>query len=277
MTDFPGLTFVQPTIDVAGVNIMLWGPNKSGKTTAGGTLPGPVLWLNGQGPNALGHARKVAVELSTVIREVHMPNGRDEGPVSPVLSAFVDALKTGEYRSAVVDTVGNLRDRLAQEHGGDQPSIQQWGKIAKTISRFTLALRDLPVHVLFIAHDDVSDDAEAGRIVSPLIGGKSTKDVMTEMDVIAYTGQLAQKGEPTRYVGQLVDGNGRQGLGDRSGAILDPGQSFRDLDLAEWLERYSEGMRAQAQADDLPFDAVEPQTLDEALAAGDVPELDEVA
>lgn len=259
MSDLPSpLTFVEPSLGLAGANIMLWGPNKSGKTSAGGSLPGPILWLNGQGPNALGYARKVAVERSTVLREVHMPNGRNEGPVTPVLEAFVDALQTGEYRSAVIDTVGNLRDRLAQEHGGDQPSIQQWGKIAKTISRFTLALRDLPVHVLFIAHDDVSDDAEAGRIVSPLIGGKSTKDVMTEMDVIAYTGQLAQKGEPTRYVGQLVDGNGRQGLGDRSGAILDPGQSFRDLDLAVWLERYAEGMRAQAQDDSLPFDAVEP-------------------
>ena len=90
--DFPGLTFVQPTVDVSGVNFMLWGPNKSGKTAAGGTLPGPILWLNGQGPNALGYARKVAAERGNVIREVHMPNGRDEGPVTPVLTAFVDAL-----------------------------------------------------------------------------------------------------------------------------------------------------------------------------------------
>lgn len=276
--DFPaGLTFVEDDgVAPDTFNVLLFGPPKSGKSTAAATAPGPILYLNAEGKGALGYARKVALERGNRIHEVALPNGKNGQSALAVMRATTEHLRSGNepvVQSVVVDTIGKVREALANELvvPGSKNSIQQWGKVADLVADFVRTLRDLPVNVVFLAHTDQVDDAEAGRTVRPLIGGKATEIVPGEVDVVAFTGAVAVEGEPVRYVGQLVDGKGRTGLGDRSGVLAEAGP-VRDLDLSVWLADY----RAGLTPDDLPFDVVEPQTLDEAIAAGDV-ELDEVA
>ena len=279
MSDLPeGLTFVEDAgLAPDTFNALLYGDPKSGKSSAAVTAPGPILYLNAEGPGALGFARKVALERGHRIHEVALPDGKNGRLIRPVLLAAVDHVKSGNapvVKTVVVDTIGKVREALANEMvvPGAKNSIQQWGKVSDTINGFVRALRDLPVNVVFLAHTDQSDDAEAGRTVRPLIGGKASTVVPGEVDVVAYTAVVpGEDGEPPRYVGQLVDGKGRVGLGDRSGAIAQ-GQAYRDLDLSVWLADYQAGLTP----DDLPF-AQEALTLDDAVAAGEVEGLDEVA
>lgn len=253
--DFPaGLAFVEDDgLAPDTFNVLLFGPPKSGKSTAAATAPGPILYLNAEGKGALGFARKVALERGTRIHEVALPNGKNGQSVLVVMRAAVEHLRSGNepvVQTVVVDTIGKVREALANELvvPGAKNSIQQWGKVADTVAEFVRTLRDMPVNVVFLAHTDQVDDAESGRTVRPLIGGKATEIVPGEVDVVAYTGAVAVEGEPVRYVGQLVDGKGRTGLGDRSGALAEAGP-VRDLDLSVWLEDYQGGLTPE----DLPF------------------------
>jgi hypothetical protein len=54
------LTFVDPPAAPETFNVLLYGPPKSGKSTAAATAPGPILWVSAEGPGALAYARKIA-------------------------------------------------------------------------------------------------------------------------------------------------------------------------------------------------------------------------
>lgn len=259
MTDLSaGLVFVEDDgIAPDTFNVLLFGPPKSGKSTAAATAPGPILYLNAEGRGALGFARKVALERGARIHEVTLPDGKNGRSVLAVMRAVVEHLRSGREpvpASVVVDTIGKVREALANELvvPGSKNSIQQWGKVAESVTEFVRFLRDAPVNAVFLAHTDQVDDAEAGRTVRPLIGGKATEIVPGEVDVVAFTGAVAVDGEPVRYVGQLVDGRGRTGLGDRSGALAVDGP-VRDLDLTVWLRDYQAGLAPT----DLPFGVAE--------------------
>lgn len=244
--DLTALEFVTNTEAAPDTfNVLLFGAPKSGKSTAAATAPGPILWVNAEGAGALGFARKVATERGSSILEVKLPDGKHGDRVSPVLHQVVDYLRGSDstVKTVVVDTIGKVREGLANElvQQGSPKSIQQWGRVASTVTEFVRALRDLPVNVVFLAHVDQQDDAEAGRTVKPLIGGKATEVVPGEVDVVAFTAVIPGTDGPARYVGQLVDGKGRTGLGDRSGGIAG-GESFRDLDLTAWLGSYREAL-----------------------------------
>jgi hypothetical protein len=247
MTDLQSLEFVRlGEVAPDTFNVLLFGAPKSGKSTAAATAPGPIMWLNCEGAGALGFARKVAAERGNQILEVAMADGKNGRQISPMLHMVMDHLRQHpEIRSVVVDTIGKVREALAHElvQQGSPKSIQQWGKVNDILTGFVRGLRDLPVNVVFLAHLDQVDDAEAGRSVRPLIGGKATEVVPGEVDVVAFTSPHQVDGQ-VRYVGQLVDGNGRTGLGDRSGGIRGE-LTYRELDLTEWLARYREALTPQ--------------------------------
>lgn len=245
----PGLTFVPEALAPETFNVLLFGEPKSGKSTAAATAPGPILWVNAEGSGALGFARKVAREHGTTVHEVQVVK---RGAVSAVLDGVVEHVRSGLEpvpATVVVDTVGKLREALAREIGGEQPTVQQWGKVSTTLLDFVGSLRDAPVNLILLAHTEQVDDADAGRTVKPLIGGKATQLIAADVDVVAFASSFRDKSGTTRYVGQLVDGNGRVGLGDRSNGIA-AGEAFQDLNMAVWLERYREALTPN----DVPFD-----------------------
>lgn len=238
-TDVPAILFDAEQDTPATFNVLLYSAPKSGKSTAAATAPGPILWLNLEGGNALAYAKKVARSRGTEVQSITL---RPEDDPRPALRECVRLLGEGKYETFVLDTLGKYRDQVARAIGGDQPSLPQWGQIGKSIMEAIRTLRDLPVNVVLICHEEIKDSDDGDRIVRPLIGGRTTEDVCGEVDVIAYCRPL-QDEDKTRYVGQLVEARGRR-AGDRSGAL----GPIRDLDLTEWLETYS---AALASDDDI--------------------------
>jgi AAA domain len=220
-------------------NVLLFGETGAGKSTAAATAPGPIMWVNAEGPGALAYPRKVARERDTKIYEARVPRG-----VSPrgILRQVIEHVRDGtepKVQTVVVDTVAKVRDGLIRDmvHPGAKNTIQQFGEVAKVLEEFVVIMRDLPVNLVLLCHEEISD-VEGERIVEPLIGGALTRKIPGDMDVMAYCGATrdAESGE-IRYLGQLVAGKGRRAK-DRSGGL---GQ-VQPLDLTVWLGVFREAL-----------------------------------
>jgi hypothetical protein len=252
-TDIPGLTFVNAPAAPETFNVLLWAPAKQGKSAGAATAPGPIMWVNAEGGGALGFARKVAADRGTQILEVEVSvSDRNAGQILDQVYRHVHKGVEPRPRTVVVDTVGKLRDALVEQFvdKGSAKSLKQYGVVSDKLGGFIRAMRDLPVNLILLAHADFSEDAEDGRVVRPLIGGKLTETIPGEVDVVAYVSPL-KTDDGIEYFAQLVDGKGRTGLGDRSGGLADE-RGIRRLDLSEWLEAYRAALTPAADAD-VPF------------------------
>ena len=260
-TDAPaGLQFVEEPGAPDTANFLLYGPPKSGKSSAAATAPGPILWLSAEGPGALAYARKIARERNTRIMEVRLTNGDDAKQTLREILLYVKRTEGKDAPvSVVVDTLAKVREALIVQlvQQGSKNSLQQYGEVAKVLREFVRVLRDMPVNMVLIAHQEIAD-ADGDRIVRPLVGGALTEELPGEVDVLAYTHSFDDPvAERRRYVGQLVEAKGRV-AGDRSGGL----GPTRDLDLSEWLSAYQAALEG-----DLPWGAgnavpVEPEQLE---------------
>jgi hypothetical protein len=247
-TDIPaGLIFETPPEFPETVNFLLYGPPKTGKSSTAATAPGPNLWVNAEGPGALAYARKIAAQRGNEILEVRITRQSDARQVLRDVIKHVRDRVEPVPATVTVDTIAKVREALIRQIvvPGAKNSIQQFGEVARILREFVQTMRDLPVNLVLIAHQNV-EDAEGERIVRPLIGGALTEEIPGEVDVIAYTHSF--KDDDTgerRYVGQLVEAKGRI-AGDRSGGL----GAVRDLDLAEWLSAYQQALAPTA---DLPW------------------------
>ncbi len=226
-----GLDFVAPAEAPEHFRVCLYGPAGTSKTTSACSAPGPVLVLNAEGPGALFFARRL--HGADKIREVAFagPDTLDE------VYLYLPAGNGGE-RTVVVDTVGEVHKALLAAYGGDRPSLQQHGDVNIKVERFVRGLRDLPINVVLLCHEQL-DDVEGEPVRRPLTGGRKLPEaVMAMMDIVAYTGVVPESDDqPRRYVGQLVESRGRRAK-DRSGAL----GVVRDLDLGEWFAAAAEAL-----------------------------------
>ena len=230
-----------PVLGPESFNVLLYGPPGTGKTTAAASAPGPILWVNLEGTGAMSYARRVAAEREVELLEIQMRP--DEDPRERLREAVMYA-QTNDVGTIVIDTVGKLRQGIAFAIGGDSPSMPEWGQVAKAMRDLIRTLRDLPANVVLIAHESITED-EGAVLIQPDIGGKTTAEVMAEVDVIGYTGVVEDDGERV-YMARLVDGNGRRAK-DRSGAL----GTHRKLDLSDWLEQFKAALATDLS--DIPF------------------------
>lgn len=230
-----------PALGPEHANILLYGPPGTGKTTAAASAPGPILWLNLEGVGAMAFARRKAAEYGTELLEMQIRP--DEDPRYRLRQAVSYAL-TEEVGTIVVDTWGKVRGQLAQAIGGDSPSLQDWGTVGKELRNILQTLRDLPVNVVLICHEQITED-EGAVLIQPEIGGRSTAEAMAEVDIVGYTGIKDEEGERV-YLARLVDGNGRRAK-DRSGAL----GTYRELNLSEWLAVFKDALATDLS--DVPF------------------------
>src|SRR4051812_15374995 len=109
MTDVPVLSFVEAPPAPTTINVLLYGPGGCGKSVAAATAPGPVMWVNCQGRNALAFPRRIARERNTTIFEVEF-NRETPDPVGQfrsVLSHISNGVEPVP-RTLVIDTLGDL-------------------------------------------------------------------------------------------------------------------------------------------------------------------------
>lgn len=213
------------------VNALLYGPPKHGKTVAASTAPGPILWLNPQGKDAIAYARRVAARRRTTIHEVRPET---HAPLRPVLLEIVRYAREQvvPVETVVVDTIGDVRNLLAHEY---RSARDQWQRVTADVMGFVLALRDLPVNLVLLAHEEPAAQDTPGAQVRPLIGGSLTERVCGEMQLIARCApEVDDDGTTTRWLGHLAPGYGFH-VGDRSGGALG---NRRELDLTDWIATY---------------------------------------
>ena len=230
-----------PALGPETFNVLLYGPPGTGKTTAAATAPGPIVWVNLEGAGAMAYARRVAAERGTELLEMQLRP--DEDPRDRLRDAVIYA-QGHEVGTVVVDTWGKVRGQLARAIGGDSPSLPEWGMIGKELRTILQTLRDLPVNVVLICHEEIKDD-EGAVLIQPEIGGRSTAEAMAEVDILGYTGVVEEDGQ-RKFMARLVDGNGRRAK-DRSGAL----GTHRELDLSEWLDTFTEALSTDLS--DIPF------------------------
>jgi hypothetical protein len=165
----------------------------------------------------------------------------------------------GDFQTVVVDPVGNVYDVLLKELGGGKPQIQHHGMVQNTILDFVKALRALPIHVVLVAHEEMSGsgDDDVAAVRRPMTGGQKLPDkVMAEMDIIAHVGRIpATEESPDRWVGVLVEDRGRV-AGDATGSL----GKVRDLDLGEWFAHATASLSPDES--DIPWGPAGPDNSD---------------
>lgn len=215
-----------PSVDDAFYpNILLYGPPKTGKTAAACSAPGLVTLLNADLPNATDYAR---LKYGSRIQEVNFEGFESLRQI---------ALGVNDMEVVVVDPVGELHRRVIEEMSSRavRPSLNQYGDTSTHVERFCRHLCEAPVTAVFVCHEHPVKDESTGQMerlpwtgtTNPSLGQK----LMGMVDIIGYTGTLEVEGEGTKYIAQLVHDKGRRG-GDRYDVL----GSWRELDLAEWIQ-----------------------------------------
>lgn len=213
------------------VNVLLYGPPKSGKTAGACSMPGGVMLLNADLPNAAWYARSLAPDGR--IQELQY-QGLD------MLAEIVHAFSQPQdvFQTIVVDTVGELYRRLLDEVSDDalRKTLPQYGDAGTYVERLCRALCESPVNVVFVCHEAPVKNEATGEFESlPLTGTSNPalgQKLMGMVDVIGWTHRFEQE-EKVEYVAQVVTADGRRG-GDRFDC-LDEGQGYRRLDLGDWM------------------------------------------
>lgn len=222
------------------LSVLLYGPEGCGKTVAAASAPGPILYLNADSPSALRFARRKFAD--TEIREVKI-TGRQS-----LDAAYLYLADGGDgTRTVVLDSMGRIYDVVLQSISKDDrhPTLPEHGDAQTIIERYVLALLELPVNVVLVAHDNpvqtvgAEGDGTATFELFPFVGtSKPTlaKKLMRPLDVVAYCGRLpaGEDDQRERYVAQLFARGGRHAK-DRTG-LLARGDEPVDLDLSAWVD-----------------------------------------
>lgn len=225
------LDFVQPSAVAPTMNILLYGPGGTGKTVNACSAPGPILVGNAEGESALRFARGKWGDDK--IHEKAITCAKDLDDI------FVHVREGCEERTLVIDSVGEVYQRLVEELAGSgRASLQNYGDVNTKIERFVRAIKDLPINVVLIAHEQLDED-DGASIKRPATGGKKLPEkLVAAVDVVGYCAVIPESDDtPRRYVAQLVEANGRRAK-DRSGAL----GKLRDVDLSEWIPTAVEAM-----------------------------------
>ena len=224
------LEFTKPS-EATYVNVLLYGPPKTGKTTAACSAPPGVLLLNTDLPNASRFARSRHPDGS--VMEVTFAGMETLIAVSNAIA------QQGEARIAetvVIDPIGELHRRLLEEASNRavRPTLNQYGDVGVHIERFCRYLCEQPINVVICCHETPVKDEATGTVERLPFTGTSNpalgQKLMAMVDVVGYTGVVEQTDGHHAYVAQLINDRGRRG-GDRFDVLGD----WRALDLAEWF------------------------------------------
>ena len=184
--------------------MLVYGSPGDGKTTLAISAPKPVL-LDMDG----GVGRTLAAHRCPVVQGLNgkpLPwaadpankvNGEDE---PSVLGALAE-IRALPFDTIVVDTVGKLLDAMSDTIMRTNPGMRQrdgslslkgYGARKRMFKDFVSQCLAMGKNVVFIAHaqeSKVGDDIK----VSPIIGGSSETDLMTEIDLAGYLTNIGGK------------------------------------------------------------------------------------
>lgn len=236
----------------ATISVLLYGPHGTSKSTAACGAPDPNLYVNTDRRAGLRYGRLKHKKKD--IREQFI--GRDDPCREVMEQAYLYAADaTNGVKTVTLDSLGRIYDLVLADIARDDkhPTLPERGDASTFIERYVLALLELPVHVVLIAHDHEvivggSEEDGTGRYETfPFTGTGNTKPgkkLMRSVDIVGYTGRIEpeKEGEEPRYVAQLYPAGGRQGK-DGTSVLGD----VADLDLAGWANLVSRAFSANGK------------------------------
>ena len=184
--------------------MLVYGSPGDGKTTLAISAPKPVL-LDMDG----GVGRTLAAHRCPVVQGINGkplpwspdPANKANGEDEPSVLGALDEIRALPFDTIVVDTVGKLLDAMSDALIRTNPALRQrdgslslkgYGARKRMFKDFVSQCLSMGKNVVFIAHateSKVGDDIK----VSPLIGGSSETDLMTEIDLAGYLTNIGGK------------------------------------------------------------------------------------
>ena len=215
-------------------NVVLYGPEGTGKTVGALSAPSPVLLLNAEGENAAHFARTIYSN----VHEIPVPmSGGAKDLLDEALLWLRDTDAGKATQTVVLDSLSEIHGAILRDMSKDpdHPTLPERGDTNTWLERYAMSLRDLPLNVVIVAHETWTKDDVTGVIErSPYTGTSNVaygkKFTGPFADIVAYLGRSIDENGAEHYGAQLVDGNGRR-AGHRGGAL---GVS-REVNLTEWF------------------------------------------
>jgi len=184
--------------------MLVYGSPGDGKTTLAISAPKPVL-LDMDG----GVGRTLAAHRCPVVQGLNGkplpwapdPANKVNGEDEPSVLGALDEIRALPFQTVVVDTVGKLLDAMSESLVRTNPALRQrdgslslkgYGARKRMFKDFVSQCLAMGKNVVFIAHaqeSKVGDDIK----VSPIIGGSSETDLMTEIDLAGYLTNIGGK------------------------------------------------------------------------------------
>ena len=184
--------------------MLVYGSPGDGKTTLAISAPKPVLldMDGGVGRTLAAHRCPVVQGLNgKPLPWIPNPANKINGEEEPSVRGALDEIRSLPFETVVVDTVGKLLDAMSESLMRTNPALRQrdgslslkgYGARKRMFKDFVSQCLAMGKNVVFIAHaqeSKVGDDIK----VSPIIGGSSETDLMTEIDLAGYLTNIGGK------------------------------------------------------------------------------------
>jgi hypothetical protein len=188
-----------------GFKVLLYGASGSGKTYMAGTFPDPIfLDIEGGMRTVLGMGKKI-------LRYPKDPK-TDVTDLAQVREFYkrVRELKPGEapFKTIVIDSMNELQVLIlknlltkfdANRQYEDQPTMSDYGKLARDMQSIVRIFIQLPFHVIFTAISTEREYPE-DQVSPQFIGKKTGPDIQRMMDEIGYCHVVQRKEGPIEHV-----------------------------------------------------------------------------
>jgi AAA domain len=241
-----------------GINGIIYGPAKAGKSWVGDTTPAPRLVLDAEAGSRFTPSRKV--QWDPVSHEPPEPDGSWDTALVTVrdyrtLTKAYEWTSSGKhpFRSVVLDSISEAQQRCVDEMKGTSPMQQQdWGQLLRVVSDLARKFRDLTTHptnpldaVIIIAMV-----RERNGVQEPYVQGQLATTLPYYFDLCTYlapvphpeTGELIRRLFTGSFPGYVT--------GERVGGCL--GSYIDNPNITSMLESVRAYLGTQHQRSDAP-------------------------
>ncbi len=177
------------------IKALIYGRSGTGKTTLAASFPKPILMID---------IREKGTESVADIDGIFVISAADWNDCE-LLLAMLES-KPDAYKTVVIDTVSMgqtmLVENILEDENEERMTQRLWGEVSGKMQPFVVGLRDLPMHVVFIAHDRVrareeDGDGDLEPEVGPALIPSVAKTLTGAVSVIGYSyiaEQISQSG-----------------------------------------------------------------------------------
>lgn len=214
----------------APVNVLLYGAPGTGKTTFAASCPGPTLFFDVDGglrsitSTKNPEKAKIFTELSIDPAQIFYFPIRSLADLFNRIEQVSNEFRadSNRYGTIALDTLTELQRVLIEDILRSQnratPQLQDWNVVLLQMQRIVRAIKALPCHSVFLAHEQTKD----GRIV-PALSGQILTELPAYMDevwryVVAEQESISAQGQRVVKLTRMIRCNYATGMMTKSRA-----------------------------------------------------------